>query len=219
MAGSYPSPFEGQPTAEQNAQAGQGTPHTMPATHLSYEQDLALFPQQVPNVAALRQWMPNPGDTNLTCITQGEITPGDGFGSVYAWNPASTAADNGLTIVNPTANTGNGRWLAISIGGSASFFVKGTVGLVTLTLPRTNFFVDTTEGVAALTLPSPGVPNREVYVDDYLGNASQYPVTITVDAIGAAASICGQPNYLLNGDFYNATFVDNGTTWSKKPWP
>jgi hypothetical protein len=58
------------------------------------------------------------GLTNGTvAIVAGALTQGDGGGQTFIWNSASTANDNGGTnacgtIINPTGNSGAGRWLS-----------------------------------------------------------------------------------------------------------
>jgi hypothetical protein len=58
------------------------------------------------------------GLTNGTvAIVAGALTQGDGGGQTFIWNSTSTANDNGGTnacgtIINPTGNSGAGRWLS-----------------------------------------------------------------------------------------------------------
>ena len=60
------------------------------------------------------------GLTNGTvAIVAGALTQGDGGGQTFIWNSTSTANDNGGTnacgtIINPTGNSGAGRWLSLS---------------------------------------------------------------------------------------------------------
>ena len=103
------------PITEQDALPGTAKPQAFPARHLFYQQEIALWPEQGPNVAALRNWFPIPGSTNLTCITQGRTTPGDGDGALYLWNPTDQRPDDGATVINPTGNTGVGRWNSFSL--------------------------------------------------------------------------------------------------------
>lgn len=50
---------------------------------------------------------------NLTAIVQGNATVGDQGGGIFIWDAANSSADNGATIVNPTGNAGNGRWVRL----------------------------------------------------------------------------------------------------------
>lgn len=59
--------------------------------------------------------------TTALAVSLGFATAGDGYGAMYYWDPASTDADNGPVVVQPTAitsdatvnPTGAGRWLLL----------------------------------------------------------------------------------------------------------
>lgn len=55
---------------------------------------------------------PASGQT-LSIQVQGSAAINDGLGGDFYWNSTSVATDNGTTVVNPTANTGAGRWLRL----------------------------------------------------------------------------------------------------------
>jgi hypothetical protein len=44
-------------------------------------------------------------------LVDGYAKGGDGGGGIFAWSASSTKADNNGTVINPTGNTGAGRWL------------------------------------------------------------------------------------------------------------
>lgn len=50
---------------------------------------------------------------NKFLVLEGLDTPGDGYGGTYFWSATSTAADDGSTVINPTGNTGAGRWIKL----------------------------------------------------------------------------------------------------------
>ncbi len=49
----------------------------------------------------------------LSIQVQGGLAINDGLGGDFYWNATATGTDNGATIINPTSNTGNGRWLRL----------------------------------------------------------------------------------------------------------
>lgn len=51
----------------------------------------------------------------LVAILEGATVVGDGLGGLYYWDGSNAGVDNGTTIINPTGNTGNGRWLRMGI--------------------------------------------------------------------------------------------------------
>lgn len=46
--------------------------------------------------------------------TRGYLASGDGGSNTFYWSATSALAENGGTIIKPTAVTGNGRWLAVN---------------------------------------------------------------------------------------------------------
>jgi hypothetical protein len=87
---------------------------------------------QVPSVPALRA-VPIPtvaGPQTVLVMTRGQNLANDGLSSMFSWNAASTAADNGSTVIQPTASSGAGRWIlaginALYLGGEpASYYVN-----------------------------------------------------------------------------------------------
>ena len=49
----------------------------------------------------------------MVCIVQGSAAPNDGGQGTYFYNSASTATDNGTTIIVPTGNT-QGAWVRLT---------------------------------------------------------------------------------------------------------
>lgn len=71
-------------------------------------------PANLPTVAtlALLRVIPAAAADQYGCIyLEGYATLNDGGQGVWVWSSSSTATDNTGTIVNPTGNGGNGRWL------------------------------------------------------------------------------------------------------------
>ena len=55
----------------------------------------------------------------LNISVQGGNSVGDGLGGDFYWSSSSSAADDGLNVLNPSANAGNGRYLRLyRLGGS-----------------------------------------------------------------------------------------------------
>jgi len=52
----------------------------------------------------------------VAAVVDGYHVIGDNGGGLFFWNPTSAAADNGITVVNPSGNIGNGRWIRIWTG-------------------------------------------------------------------------------------------------------
>ena len=71
---------------------------------------LNTYVQTVANLAGLRAFV---GLSNMVCIVQGASAPNDGGQGTYFYNSASTATDNGTTIIVPTGNT-QGAWVRLT---------------------------------------------------------------------------------------------------------
>ena len=72
--------------------------------------NLNTFVQTAVNIAALRGFS---GLSSMVCIVQGSISPNDGGQGTYYFNSASTATDNGTTIIVPTGAT-QGAWVRLT---------------------------------------------------------------------------------------------------------
>ena len=89
----------------------QRTPKTNTVTG-----NIANSPYQVDTIAALKAVVPSSvgvGDGQQV-IVSGRTGPNDGGGGVFTYNAASSATDNGATIIQPTS--GSGRWLRVIAG-------------------------------------------------------------------------------------------------------
>jgi hypothetical protein len=106
-------------------------------------------------------------DTGTEVYARGLASVGDGFGGMFYWNSKSTAADDGATVIQPTAVTGPGRWLKV-------------IGLVPTAPPGTN-----TQQVAttAFVLANAGSPVSATPID-HSGRV----------AVGGAAQTLMAPN-------------------------
>ena len=71
---------------------------------------LNTFVQTVVSIAALRGFT---AYSNMVCIVQGSVSPNDGGQGTYYYNSASTATDNGTTIIVPTGST-QGAWIRLT---------------------------------------------------------------------------------------------------------
>lgn len=70
----------------------------------------------VPDVSSLRVIPVAAGTDYGTIYLEGYYTSGDGGGGLWTWSPSSSATDNTGTVINPTGNSGNGRWLRVFDG-------------------------------------------------------------------------------------------------------
>ena len=57
-----------------------------------------------------------PGQSGLALavLTGGAAAFDQTPSGLYVWNKDSVAADNGVAIIKPTANAGNGRWIRVA---------------------------------------------------------------------------------------------------------
>lgn len=65
----------------------------------------------VPSTTALRAVTTLQRSTSTLYIKLGDATPGDGMGHVYYFDSASSAVDDGLSVVQPDDVSGAGRFL------------------------------------------------------------------------------------------------------------
>lgn len=75
---------------------------------------MAYNPNNIPHVAtlaALRAIPANAAPGYSAIYLDGIATLNDGGNGVWEWTPTSTDTDNTGTIINPTGNSGNGRWM------------------------------------------------------------------------------------------------------------
>ena len=75
---------------------------------------LNTFVQGAAVVANVRAFV---GLSNMTIVTVGQTTPGDGGGRTYYWAPTATAADDGLNVIQPNG-VSVGRWLSTGTSGT-----------------------------------------------------------------------------------------------------
>jgi hypothetical protein len=68
----------------------------------------------VATIADLRELAPP--DNQAGILVQGYYSAGDGGGGDFYWDAASTASDNGGTVILPTGHSGAGRWRRIYSG-------------------------------------------------------------------------------------------------------
>jgi parallel beta-helix repeat protein len=94
--------------------------------------DAINLPYALANIAALRA-APIPGAADVVRGVLGYYAAGDASLPNYRWAPTSTAADNGGTVIRPTAiiAANPGRWLAIASGPYRAewFGCKGDNGI------------------------------------------------------------------------------------------
>lgn len=67
----------------------------------------------IDNIADLRA-LGIAGAVFTPIFVEGYYAVGDGGGGNFFWDASNSSADNGGTIINPTGNAGNGRWVRIT---------------------------------------------------------------------------------------------------------
>ncbi|CAO4174128.1 glycosyl hydrolase family 28-related protein [Methylorubrum aminovorans] len=80
-----------------------------------------------PTIATLRALPTAPLVGNLTVSVAGYYAAADGGGGTFAWSPTSTAADDGVVTIKPTAVSGAGRWQRV-LAGPLSIRMAGARG-------------------------------------------------------------------------------------------
>lgn len=100
---------------------------------------LNTFVQTVTNFAMLRTFT---GLTSMVADVQGGSTPGDGLGGRFWYSAASTAADNGATVIVPNGAV-SGAWLKL-------------IPAYAYLTPTTGFSTQAANGVTSLLLNPAG---------------------------------------------------------------
>lgn len=100
---------------------------------------LNTFVQTVTNFAQLRTFT---GLTNMLAAVQGGASPGDGLGGLFWYNAASTATDNGASVIVPSGAV-QGAWLKLS-------------SVYSYQTPTTGFSIQIASGVTSLILNPAG---------------------------------------------------------------
>lgn len=80
----------------------------------------------VPTIAALRAVPYAALTNNRSAFVEGYYAQGDGGGGPFYWSSASTATDDGGSVIKPTSNAGAGRWLRI-VEGAVSTAAFGSI--------------------------------------------------------------------------------------------
>jgi len=83
---------------------------------------------QIATLAALRATPFAALADGTTVLLDAYATRGDGGAGLFTWTAATTAADNGGTIINPTSNGGAGRWLRQLPDGRVTPQMFGALG-------------------------------------------------------------------------------------------
>ena len=123
---------------------------------------LVAAAQGVASIAALRA-LPAPvtGVNSGLALVQGYYAPNDGGGGQFQWDPNSTLADNGGTVIAPAPQT-PGRWLRVS--ADPTYIDVRTFGAKTVeagdpifdSLPAVNAAITSLPNRTYSTVPSPG---------------------------------------------------------------
>ena len=128
----------------------------------------------------------------VSVYVAGNAVAGDGGGGLYTFEPTSTAADDGATVINQTNNTGAGRWV-LQIQNSTDGHVVSPVGTATDFSPPWGFSASVPDGARSL-----------LYEDAVIGSGA-----------GASPALWLSRTYTLAND-YQADFV--GAPGSSAPF-
>jgi hypothetical protein len=90
--------------------------------------DLAGFVAgNTPTIATLRTLPVAPLVSNVSVAISGYYAAADGGGGTFTWAPASTAADDGGSVIKPAGVSGAGRWVRV-VNGPLSIRMFGAKG-------------------------------------------------------------------------------------------
>lgn len=98
------------------------------------------------NVRAANAPTPAPGQTLIIGV-EGANSVGDGLGGLFYWSASSTAADNGSSVIDPTNESGAGRYLRLSLSQTNQFSATLSDGVNSIATPIT---YTVSNGVATL---------------------------------------------------------------------
>jgi hypothetical protein len=131
---------------------------------------------QVASVAALRA-VPVPvvpsGQTVLV-LTRGQAADGDGLSATYKWSSASTAVDDGVTIVTPSSAPTSGRWLvcginATALGGQAASFYATAATVAAAVAPLAPLMSPEFTGTPTAPTPAPTDSSNKLATTAWIG--------------------------------------------------
>lgn len=86
--------------------------------------NLNTFEQTCDNYAELRGLTGLPG---MQVFCRGEVSPNDGGQGNFYWDPNALGADNNSTILTPTGDPDQGRWVSITYGGAQTSYFWNSV--------------------------------------------------------------------------------------------
>ncbi len=96
---------------------------------------------------------------------QGGITIADGLGGLFYWNSSSTATDDGLNVIQPTAVTGGGRYIRLN-SYLEGFAVKNAV------TSRASNTTTAADPDLQITLPTGGTYLIKAWLNDASGTSA-----------------------------------------------
>lgn len=152
-----------------------------------------------------------------------------GSAQYFYWDAASSAADNGTTVIRPNTLPAFGRWLELVFyqSGSGSFTITATglsatvtgtayyrysAGVVTLTIPlltgTSNAITFTLTGVPAAIRPAAALPIQVVPITSVTDNGTVYPGAVYVSPSTGTLLVARKLSF--NGD-YTTAWTASGT--------
>lgn len=154
----------------------------------------------VETIADLRGILPV--ESNVQVSVGGSATEGDGLmGPLYYWNASSSATDNGVSIIEPTASVGNGRWLWINTNAPMESVNISASGTLTLNFINRIFLVDTALAIT-LVVPDGDFQGQDIQV----ANVGSSTLQITGTGIPANTFVVEQVLLTWVGTEWSITY-------------
>lgn len=163
--------------------------------------------QSCDTIAQLRDFI---GTQGVMVFCRGSATAGDGAQGWFWWNPSSSAADNGISVIIPNGVT-TGAWLRLPyIIGIPRVFTGA--GSITVATSDDVIYVNKASG-AATTVNLPTVPfTGETHtIKDAKGDAASNNITITP---AGGYLIDGAATMVISTNYGVRKIQFNGSAWS-----
>jgi hypothetical protein len=185
--------------------SAQTPPHVFGEREVLTHQAENFLVQSVDNVAALRL---APGIAGMSVEARGLSVAGDGGGGHFYWNVGSTAADDGVSIVQPVG-TSVGRWLRAfplepNVFSGTKDFTGATITVPTQTCSDSSSKAASTSFVQCLIANFSSAVAVEAATTTVLPNTPIY----NNGASGIGATLTAGSNGALTVDGYSALAGD-----------
>lgn len=154
------------------------------------------------------------GNQSLVIRVEGLLAANDGYNGMYYWSPSSSATDDGVTVIKPTAvGVGNGRYL----------WLRGGAGPIYIAKPNTTARASTTTLSIDPDLVFTGLPNTPSITWEFEGlllfngsGGGGGGIAIALGGSGATPTTNSQN--LATGSINGSAFAGK-STWSNSGSP